>query len=68
MSAYWHIASVCPGMADGRFRRKADIVRHWREPPRQRLTQNRCGGAASIDPISMIATAIALPTQQYAAF
>jgi hypothetical protein len=32
------------------------------------MTQSRRGGAASIDPISMMATAIALPTQQYAAF
>jgi hypothetical protein len=29
-SAKWYIASACRGMADGRFRRKADIGRLWR--------------------------------------
>jgi hypothetical protein len=34
------LASVCLGMDDGRYRRKADIVRHWREMARSRMTQS----------------------------
>jgi hypothetical protein len=31
VSARSEVASVCPGIDDGRFRRKADIVQRWRE-------------------------------------
>jgi len=34
------VASVCPGMDDGRFQRKADIVQRWREMARSRMTLN----------------------------
>jgi hypothetical protein len=37
---YRHNASVCPEMADGRLGRKADIVQHWREMARSRITQS----------------------------
>jgi hypothetical protein len=37
---FWHIASVCPGLDYGRFRRKADIVRHWRRMGRSLMTQS----------------------------
>ena len=33
------VTSVCPGIDNGRFRRKANIFRRWREMAQPRMTQ-----------------------------
>ena len=51
----WHIASIWTRALNGRYRRKADIVRHWRRMHRSLLTHQRhwlCTAAMVLMPVS----------------